>query len=127
MIPPADTNDPGRTDPYFYLLASAANLEAALAAGSLERDDLKNEGFIHAAPAEQLTRVAKKLYRQVKNLRCAVVERAKVRSEVKYESATGGLYPHIYGPLNMDAVVRVIALTPDAEGRYEIDPARLGG
>jgi uncharacterized protein (DUF952 family) len=126
MIPTAATSDSGRTDPYLYLLESAENLEAALAAGSLVRDDLKNEGFIHASPADQLTRVANKFYRQVKSLRCAVVEKAKVRSEVKYEPATGGLYPHIYGPLNMDAVVRVIELTPNAEGRYEIDPAALG-
>jgi uncharacterized protein (DUF952 family) len=127
MTLPADTNDSGRSDPYFYLLESAENLEAAFAAGTLVRDDLKNEGFIHASPADQLTRVANKFYRQVKNLRCAVVEKAKVRSEVKYEPATGGLYPHVYGPLNMDAVVRVIELTPDAAGRYEIDRARLGG
>ena len=119
-------NNPAESNPYFYLLESAETLEAAFAAGSLVRDDLKNEGFIHASPADQLTRVANKFYRQVKNLRCAVVEKAKVRSEVKYEPATGGLYPHIYGPLNMDAVVRVIELKPDAEGRYEIDPASLG-
>jgi len=125
MLPPADTNDSGRSDPYFYLLDSAENLESAFAAGSLVRDDLKNEGFIHASPADQLTRVANKFYRQVINLRCAVVEKAKVRSEVKYEPATGGLYPHIYGPLNMDAVARLIELTPNAEGHYEIDPAQL--
>jgi uncharacterized protein (DUF952 family) len=114
-----------QADPYIYLLESAENLEAAFAAGNLVRDDLKNEGFIHASPADQLTRVANKFYRQVEHLRCAVVEKAKVRSEVKYEPATGGLYPHIYGPLNMDAVVRVIELTPGPDGMYAIDIARL--
>jgi uncharacterized protein (DUF952 family) len=127
MLPPAETNNSGQADPYFYLLESAENLAAALAAGSLERDDLRTEGFIHASPADQLTRVANKFYRHVKNLRCAVVAKDKVRSEVRYEPATGGLYPHIYGPLNMDAVVRVIELTPDAQGRYEIDLGPVGG
>jgi len=125
MNPPVAPDDSGRADPYFYLLESAENLEAAFAAGSLVRDDLKIEGFLHASPADQLTRVANKFYRSVKNLRCAVVEKALVRSEVKYEAATGGLYPHIYGPLNMDAVVRVIELQPGPDGAYAIDIGRL--
>jgi uncharacterized protein (DUF952 family) len=127
-----EDTDPERTaqfqvqaDPYIYLLDSSENFEEALRTGTFVRKDLDEDGFIHASPADQLTRVANKFYRQVKHLRCAVVEKAKVRSEVKYEPATGGLYPHIYGPLNMDAVVRMIELTPDAEGRYEIDPAKL--
>jgi uncharacterized protein (DUF952 family) len=113
------------SDPYFYLLESAENLDAAFAAGELIRDDLKHEGFIHASPAEQLTRVANKHYRNVKRLRCAVVEKAKVRPEVKYEPATGGLYPHIYGPLNMDAVVRVVEIAPGPDGAYAIDVTRF--
>lgn len=120
MLPHADSNNSGQADPYFYLLESAENLEAAFAAGSLVRGDLKTDGFIHASPADQLTRVANKFYRNVKNLRCAVVAKAKVRSEVRYEPATGGLYPHIYGPLNMDAVEQVIELIPDAHGNFEI-------
>lgn len=110
----------GQSDPFFYLLESAEVLAPALKAGFLIRHDLIEEGFIHASPAEQLTRVANKHYRGVKDLRCAVVTKSKVLAQVKYEPATGGLYPHIYGPLNMDAVERISEIQPLPDGTFDI-------
>lgn len=118
---------PGQFDPYFYLLESAEILDPAQHSGFLVRDDLIKEGFIHASPADQLTRVANKHYKGVKALRCAVVAKRKVLAQVKYEPATAGVYPHIYGPLNMDAVEDVVAIQPKADGTFDINISQLLG
>jgi uncharacterized protein (DUF952 family) len=45
-----------------------------------------------------------------------------VKAEIRWEPATGGLYPHIYGPLNLGAVVRVTRILTDSDGKIRIDP-----
>ena len=71
------------------------------------RPSLIDEGFLHACPQSQLSRLAAKHYSNVANLRVMVVDKSKVHPPIKWEPATGGLYPHIFGPLNMDSVVKL--------------------
>ena len=49
-----------------------------------------------------------------------VIDDQKTQSKVVYENTSGGqeLFPHLYGPLEIAAVVRVLPLEPDAEGRF---------
>jgi len=115
----------GEFDPYFYLLESREIYDAAVKTGFLVRHDLLDEGFIHASPAEQLTRVANKHYKGIKDVVCALVRKERVLATVKYEPATAGVYPHIYGPLNMDAVDKVLDIKPNSGGEYVIDTATL--
>jgi uncharacterized protein (DUF952 family) len=56
---------------------------------------------------------------------CAAVSKRRLLSTVKYEPATGGMYPHIYGPLNMDAVDAVAKVLARADGSYDINTALL--
>lgn len=107
-------------DPHIYLLISDADYRAAVEKGTLYEDSLETQGFIHASPADQLTRVANKYYLDVEDVRVMVVTTAQVDAIVKWEPATGGLYPHIYGPLNMDAVDYVVPVSPGADGMYDI-------
>ena len=46
----------------------------------------------------------------------------KLTSPIREENTEGGdeLYPHIYGPLNVDAVVSVQPLAPRADGTLVI-------
>lgn len=114
-----------RRNAYIYLLRSKADYEAGLRAGFIDDASLKTSGFIHASPQDQLTRVANKYYRSITEVICCVIETAKVDAVIKWEPATGGLYPHIYGPLNMDAVAWVVPLVPGADGKFNIEPAAL--
>jgi uncharacterized protein (DUF952 family) len=91
-----------------YILCPPAVYEAARRQGAYESDSLATEGFIHASPEHQLTRVANKYYRQHAELCVLAVDTARVASDVKWETISNGdVYPHIYGPLNLDAVVSV--------------------
>jgi uncharacterized protein (DUF952 family) len=81
---------------------------------------LADEGFIHAAAAEQVAGVANTFYRGVRDdLLVLVIDASRVRPEIRYEAVPGAdaPFPHIYGPLNADAVVatRPLAAGPDGE------------
>jgi uncharacterized protein (DUF952 family) len=93
----------GGTDPFIYLLMSPADFERAHRGGVWDPPSRAAEGFIHASPAGELTRVANKHYRQFDEVRVAVLRHERVRSEIRWEPASNGLYPHVYGPINMDA------------------------
>ena len=108
-------------DPYIYLLSSQQEFEQALQDKVLNRDSLELEGFIHASPKEQLTRVANKHYKNVENLLVLVVDCSKVTPQVKWEPAAGSFYPHIYGSLNTDAIIKNIKIPKSADGSYNIN------
>jgi uncharacterized protein (DUF952 family) len=94
--------------------APRARWEAAAAAGEYRSEDLEREGFIHASTPAQYPAVARKHYRDRRDLVLLLVDEAKVRAPVRYEGRAGGeQYPHIYGPLNCDAVLRVAPYDPD--------------
>jgi glutathione S-transferase len=82
---------------------------------------LAEEGFIHASQASQVTRTANKFYRDVPGeLLVLVIDPGLLRAEVRYEDVAGAElpFPHIYGPLNTDAVVEVLPLTPGPDGAF---------
>lgn len=116
---------PGEFDQYFYLLEDRETYDAAVESGFLVRDDLLTEGFIHSSPANQLTRVANKHYMDVDDLVCGLVRKERVLATIKYEPATAGIYPHIFGPLNMDAIDTVVSISKGRNGKYDIDIDKL--
>lgn len=72
--------------------------------------DYEQEGFIHATKGDELLEVvANRVYKAFTDeLLVLVVDESKTTSPIKYEQAKDGLlYPHIYGPLNQDAIMDV--------------------
>lgn len=110
----------GGTDPFIYLLMNPADLDTARRAGIWDPPSHATDGFIHAAPANELTRVANKHYRQFDELKVVSLRHERVRSEILWEPASNGLYPHIYGPINMDAAEQVMTVRKGADGTYSI-------
>ena len=101
-----------------YHLAFLADWQAGLAAGEYRAPSLAEEGFIHASGDEaQMLRVAARLFAGRTDLLALDVdtELLPADSPVIHEPARSGeIYPHVYGPINPDAVLRVRALVPDA-------------
>ena len=108
-----------------YHLTTREAWAAAQAAGEYEAASLAEEGFIHCSEDEaQTLRVAGSVSTPVRPA-CIVldVDVIRLKAEVKREpSRSGEIYPHIYGKINLDAVVRVRDLTPDADGRHRLEP-----
>ena len=105
-----------------YHLTSREAWAAAQAAGEYEAPSLADEGFIHCSADEaQTLRVAARLYAGASGLLVLDVDTGALRAEVKREpSRSGEIYPHIYGKMNLDAVVRVRDLALDADGNHAI-------
>ena len=106
-----------------YHLTSREGWAAGQAAGEYAAPSLADEGFIHCSGDEDQTlRVAQRLYAGLADLLVLDVETGKLNAEVKREisARSGEMYPHVYGTINLDAVVRVRELALDSEGKHTI-------
>ena len=105
-----------------YHITTADAWAAAQTVGEYEASSLADEGFIHCSGDEaQTLRVVERLYSGATGLMVLDVDVIRLKAEVKREaSRSGEIYPHVYGRINLDAVVRVRDLTLDAEGRHQL-------
>ncbi|WP_026605858.1 DUF952 domain-containing protein [Methylocapsa acidiphila] len=74
------------------------------------------DGFIHFSTADQADETAEKYFRGQDDLLLVAVEAQGLGEALRYEPSRGGaLFPHLYGPLPLDAVVFVkpLPLRPD--------------
>jgi uncharacterized protein (DUF952 family) len=108
-----------------YMLIAVADYDLAVSSGYYQPATMDTDKFIHASPPEQLTRVANKYYLDKRDVRLLHIDPLLVKAEIRWEPATGGLYPHIYGPLNLDAVIRITRVFTDSDGKIRIDPKEL--
>jgi uncharacterized protein (DUF952 family) len=115
----------GGGDPFIYLLISPADFALAAPSGIWSPASLLQEGFIHASPANQLNRVANKHYSSLPEVLVLTLRPEQIAAEVKWEPATGGLYPHIYGPLNLNAAAKATTFMRSPDFIYLIDPELL--
>jgi uncharacterized protein (DUF952 family) len=109
-------------------LTTRREWEQAQAAGGYRGDTLDSQGFIHCSTADQLTRVANRFFRGQSGLVLLCIEADKVQPEVIFEHPINPdsgevepgskLFPHIYGPLNLDAVVTVLDFPPNPDGTF---------
>lgn len=85
-------------------------------------DSLKTEGFIHCATSEQILGAVEFLYKEKVDLKLLVIDPDLVTAKIIYEDLhqTRDAFPHIYGPLNISAVVDVLDFEPNERGVFEI-------
>ena len=106
-------------DSIIYHLAFRSDWEAAVTEGEYRAPSLAEEGFIHAsADEDQMLRVAARLFPGRTDLLALDVDTERLPETsplVREASRSGEVYPHVYGPINLHAVVRIRAIAPDAE------------
>ncbi|MCD2467701.1 MULTISPECIES: DUF952 domain-containing protein [unclassified Streptomyces] len=80
---------------------------------------LAAEGFVHCSPDEAAALViADTRYRDVRGpLLVLVIDEERLAGEVRWEGSGGTLFPHVYGPVERDAVASVLEVRRDADGR----------
>ncbi len=92
-----------------YHVTGKENWFNAVSMGYYEAASLPIEGFIHASHLEQIKGVLERYYTGRKDLLLLHIDESRLQAELKNEvsSSTNEVFPHIYGPLNIDAVVGV--------------------
>jgi uncharacterized protein (DUF952 family) len=107
-----------------FHIVSIAAWDDARAGGSLRPESLTNEGFIHFSYAGQVTATANRHYREVDGLQVLEVDPNLIGTELLIEPSpvTGELYPHLYGPLPVAAVVAIHPLGRNEAGDHRFEP-----
>jgi len=88
---------------------------------------LAQEGFIHCSDASQVAGVANAFYQGERDLLLLVIDPERVTSRVQYDLAPDqpAPYPHIYGPLNIEAVTEVRPFAPGSDGTFRFPETLL--
>ncbi len=104
-----------------YHLTSEAEWGDAQGREEYRAESLALEGFIHCSKDHaQLLAVANRLFAGQTGLLALELDTGSLSSPLKHEaSRSGEVYPHIYGPLNTDAVVGVFTLSIGVDGRFD--------
>jgi uncharacterized protein (DUF952 family) len=118
-----------------YHITTRSAAQAASESGEYLTESLATQGFIHLSQLHQVLGVANAFYAGQKDLVILVVDPALLKSELKYEapvhpgaaSASESVqpdapidqrFPHLYGPLNFDAVVKTVDLSLGSDGSF---------
>ncbi len=122
------------TEMVLHLASNDAWL-AAVKEGLYRADSLSTAGFIHCSKPSQIVGVANSFYRGQQGLVLLVIDPSKLESELKWEppaepepshARAGDLFPHLYGPLNLDAVVNIVAFDSDTDGNFTLPDVLAG-
>lgn len=102
--------------------------------GIYTADSLATEGFIHCSTREQVVKVGNSFYKDVPDCVLLVIDESQLTPGPVWEAAahpdgsaatSDEKFPHVYGPIMLDAVVKVADFKPGADGQYTF-PAELG-
>jgi uncharacterized protein (DUF952 family) len=108
---------------FIYHITTRVSWSAAQKGGMYSADSLVNEGFIHCSSAGQILRVANAFYASQHGLVILGIDRSQLKPEIRWEPGTDKadeLFPHIYGPLNLNAVSRVFDFEPALDGSFSL-------
>lgn len=107
-----------------------SELDYARRSGSYAPPSLESEGFIHCSTEHQLVETANLFFRGQGDLVIIVIEEHRLKASLRHElptstahKRTDGRFPHLYGPLNLDAVCAVHEFPCDEEGGFALPPA----
>jgi uncharacterized protein (DUF952 family) len=95
-----------------YHIATAIDWNLQLTQTTYAPAGFAKEGFIHCSKKDQVPGVLQRYYAGVKDLILLHIDEAKLSAELKYEAATNEeLYPHVFGEINKEAIVKTERLT----------------
>ncbi|MBT3188670.1 MAG: DUF952 domain-containing protein [Anaerolineae bacterium] len=112
-----------------YHITPRKNWGLAQEKGAYKAESLETEGFIHCSTAEQAVPVANAFYAAQKGLILLVIDPEKLTARLQWDppahpapestpTSLHGEFPHIYGALNLDAVIETREFEPNSEGIF---------
>lgn len=98
--------------PIIYHVTSRDEWNQAQQNGFYEAPSLKSEGFIHCSEAHQVAGVLERYFSGKTDLVKLEIDTDKLTSRYvqEWSPSVSDTFPHIYGPINPEAVISVISL-----------------
>lgn len=98
--------------PIIYHVTTASDWNAAKEKGFYDHPSIKAEGFIHCSQEHQVAGVLKRYFDGQGDLVKLVIDTDKLTSKFVFDwsPSTADTFPHVYGPINTDAVIDVTLL-----------------
>jgi uncharacterized protein (DUF952 family) len=112
---------------FIYHITSRSSWSSAHPSGVYSADSLASQGFIHCSQADQVLRVANSFYTGQPGLVILVIDSSRLKSGLRWEPGTDKadeLFPHLFGPLNLDAVINVLEFPTGSDGKFSL-PQKL--
>ncbi|RAK63496.1 DUF952 domain-containing protein [Hymenobacter edaphi] len=111
-----------------YRIAERAHWQQAQQTGFFASPDLQAEGFIHTSERHQVLETANRYYRARPDVLLLVLDEAALAAAglvVRREWAAdrGQHFAHVFGPIPLAAVQRVLDFPPTASGLFELPEA----
>ncbi len=124
------SDDVAATTTHIHHLAIAQEWNDALRGdrryrrSSIDRT-LEDEGFVHCSFPHQVQGTADRYYRGRDDVVLLTIEPSLVDAEIRHENTSGGteLFPHVYGPIPVDAVVAARPVTLLDDGTLDVHAA----
>ncbi|RUP13652.1 MAG: DUF952 domain-containing protein [Methylobacterium sp.] len=106
--------------PLIYKICPRALWREAEATGQFTGAPIdRQDGYIHFSTAAQVAETAARHFAGQDDLLLVTVEAEALGDGLRYEASRGGdLFPHLYGPLPLSAVVAVDEMPLDGDGRH---------
>ena len=115
--------------PHIFHFINQSDLDRNLNDRELIVPSLGSQGFIHCSKLDQVIGVANFIAPYDEEMRLIEIDGERVLPEIRYENLDGGstLFPHIYGPLNRDAIIAIHRMEWDGEDGYQLPEAFILG
>lgn len=112
---------------FIYHITSEKEWESAITSGEYHPANFVADGFIHCSFKDQVIVVANKYYRNANGIVLLKIDTDLVNARIIEENLEGGEenFPHIYGSLQVKAVVQSAPLSKDQNDNF-VFPAQLG-
>jgi len=117
------TSEPDSVVDVLVHLCTTQEWDAARRSGAVRPDSLDAVGFVHLSSPQQVHLPANRLYAGRTDLMLLRIDAARLSSPVRWEPGVpadpdGMVFPHLYGPLPVAAVISVTPYLPDGSGRF---------
>lgn len=111
--------------PLYKVCTEAAFAEAASKGRFEGSPDDRRDGFIHLSARDQLRGTLDRHFARQPGLVLLEVDAGRLGDRLKWEPSRGGdLFPHLYAPLDLAAVVSVMKLELAGDGSHRL-PAEV--
>jgi uncharacterized protein (DUF952 family) len=104
-------------DTYIFYIATKEEASIILEQTQYENSTLSSDGFIHFCSYGQIVNVVDTFFVGVTDLKLLIIDINSLHSQLRFEAPAGTisvddstpqLFPHLYGALNIDAIVNIV-------------------